>query len=631
MWVAAELEPLMTVEFLTTGDICGAETRVGSPRGFLYVTLCLSALVPTLFVMGYLAGFIGPKPGSLSDSDCYVHLLRVERLWQTGRWYDPILERSNAPHGEVLHWTRPFDVLLLLGGAAGSPFAGLRASLFWWGVILSPVLLGVTLGVLPWVLRPLVGRDGSFIVGLILICQMGTWLVFQAGRPDHHGLLLLLFILVLGYTLRMVTLPLSTSVCWGAGITAALALWTSIESILMIGLSLFMLTALWIGRGGDFHRKILYYGVALLTGLGVALVVERPPADLGAVEFDRLSIAHCAILGAVVGVCAIIVVCHDRSRQPWPVLVRLLAVACGAAICLLFVARFAPLWYKGPLAGVDPEVTRIYVQNVAEMEPLLASGPGRSMAVTVLASAALCAPLLFRRIARGPRIAGWVYVTAALAAFIPLAFHQIRWVSYVQALLVIPFTEIILAAWARLDRRPYTFQRTLAKTGVLVACCYFLLFFGLLFDAIWGAVPENDRDDHPALASICRYLTEAPPYAGHSLRILADVFWGGEILYRTPHEVIGTPYHRNTEGIRDTHSAFSAAMDDEALQVIRQRRIDLILVAPGSERVRRFYCRQEAGSTFYQRLCDGQVPDWCRPVRLPAGLDSFRLFEIHLH
>ncbi len=603
---------------------------LGPGRELGWVNLGLCVLIPAIWVLMYLAGWVGPKCGSLSDSDCYVHLVRAETLWCTGRWYDPVLERSNAPYGEVLHWTRPFDVLLLLGGAAGSPFVALASSLFWWGVILSPVLLGVTLGVLPWAVRPLVGRDGSLIAGLILMCQMGTWLVFQAGRPDHHGLLMLLFVLMLGFTLRMVMAPLSASVCYGAGIAAALALWTSIESILMIGLSLVLLAVLWIVRGGDFHRKGLYYGLALVVALGAALVAERPPADLGAVEFDRLSIVHCAALAVAVAVWAVIVAWHDRSRQPWPLTRRLLALVCGAGICGLFMTQFVPLWYKGPLAGVDPEVTRIYVQNVAEMKPLFASVPGRGLAVTVLGSIVLCGPLLVRRITVGPAIAGWLTLTGALAVFVPLAFQQIRWVSYVQALLVIPFTELIRVVWARLDRRPYTFKRTLAKTGVLAACCYFLLFFGLLVDAIVGAKTEADLKDQIVLAPVCKVLAEAEPYGHRCLRILTDVFWGGEILYRTPHEVIGTPYHRNTQGIRDTHRAFSAATDGEALDVIRQRGIDLILVAPASDRVRRFYCGKEAGSSFYQRLCDGPAPDWCRPVDLPAGLDSFRLFEVRL-
>jgi hypothetical protein len=595
------------------------------------VNLGLAAIVAAAFVAAHLTGVIGAKPGDLTDSDCYVHLLRAERLWETGRWYDPVLERSNTPYGgEELHWTRPFDVLLLLGGVPASAFVGLRPGLFWWGVIVSPVLLAVTLVILPWAVRPLLRGDGALIASLILVCQLGTWLVFQAGRPDHHSLLTLLFIIALGFTLRLIEHPYDPGICHGAGIVAALSLWASIESLLVVAISFVALAILWVARGQDYSRKALHYGAALLGGLVVAVLIERPPANLGAAEFDRLSIVHCEVFAFVVLVWAAIVVWDRRAGSVYGRTGRVLALASGAAVCAGLIAVVVPGWYKGPFANVDAQVIRVYVQNVAEMKPLVASGPGRSLAATVLGTTLISAPLLFRRAVRGPHVAGWLYLTGLLMAFNLLAFLQIRWAPYLGVLLSIPLTGIVLAAWARLDRRPYTFKRTLAKSGVLVACCYFLLFFGLVFDAIRGAKPENDRDDHPPLAPICRYLAEAPPYAGHRLRVLADVFWGGEILYRTGHEVVGTPYHRNTQGILDTYRAFSAATDEQALGVIRERGINAVLIAPGSDRIRHYYGGDQAGSTFYRRLCDGAIPAWCYPVHLPADLDAFRLFEIHL-
>jgi hypothetical protein len=603
-------------------------SALGEGRGFLWVTLCLSAAVPALFVTAYLTGFIGVKPGSLSDSDCYVHLLRAEKLWQTGRWYDPAVERSNAPYGEELHWTRPFDVLLLLGGAPGALFVGVRPALFWWGVILSPVLLGVTLAVLPWAVRPLLGREGSFTLGMLFTCQIGTWLVFQAGRPDHHSLIMLLFVLGLGFSFRMILYPFDRGICYGAGIVAALSLWASIESSLVVGLSCLAFAALWIACGGDSHRKALHYSGALSAGLVAALLIERPPANLGAMELDRLSVAHCVVFGLITAGWGGIFICNRRWGwfQQWAG--RLFALIAGSATLAVLLWVFLPALTKGPLADVSPEVTRIYVRNVAEMRPLLASGPGRSLAAAVIGAAAICIPLLLRRVARGPRASGWLYVAAATGLFMPLSFLQIRWTPYTQVLLALPLAEIILVAWTRLDRWPYTLKRTLAKTGVLAACCYFLLLSGVVFDAICGVTPENNQEDHLALAPLCRYLTEAPAYAGRRLRILTDVFWGGEILYRTPHEVVGTPYHRNTQGILDTYRAFSAATDGQAFEVIRGRGINLVLVAPGSDRIRRFYGGNHAGSTFYQRLCDGQIPSWCRQVDLPMDLASFRLFEI---
>ena len=39
------------------------------------------------------------------------------------------------------------------------------------------------------------------------------------------------------------------------------------------------------------------------------------------------------------------------------------------------------------------------------------------------------------------------------------------------------------------------------------------------------------------------------------LRILAFIFYGPEILYRTGYEVLATPYHRNAQGILDAYES----------------------------------------------------------------------------
>ncbi len=51
--------------------------------------------------------------GGLLDSDSYMRLVRVDLLYQTGAWYDGNIPRSNAPYGDILHWTRLFDAVLL--------------------------------------------------------------------------------------------------------------------------------------------------------------------------------------------------------------------------------------------------------------------------------------------------------------------------------------------------------------------------------------------------------------------------------------------------------------------------------------------------------------------------------------
>src|SRR5688572_4711175 len=74
------------------------------------------------------------------DPDSYWRLLRVRELNDSGVWYAAPYARANAPFGEVQSWSRPFDVLLLLGAWALKPLLGFDQGLYWWGALVSPVL-----------------------------------------------------------------------------------------------------------------------------------------------------------------------------------------------------------------------------------------------------------------------------------------------------------------------------------------------------------------------------------------------------------------------------------------------------------------------------------------------------------
>ena len=87
---------------------------------------------------------IGATPlldGGLIGTDGYMRLVRVELLHETGAWFDGRIPRSNAPYGDTLHWTQPFDLLLLGATWPLTPFLGFEKALFWGGAFVSPLLL----------------------------------------------------------------------------------------------------------------------------------------------------------------------------------------------------------------------------------------------------------------------------------------------------------------------------------------------------------------------------------------------------------------------------------------------------------------------------------------------------------
>ena len=55
---------------------------------------------------------------------------------------------------------------------------------------------------------------------------------------------------------------------------------------------------------------------------------------------------------------------------------------------------------------------------------------------------------------------------------------------------------------------------------------------------------------------------------------------GPELLYRTRHAVIATPYHRNRDGIIDVHRIMTEADQAISRGLIDRRGADLLLICP---------------------------------------------------
>jgi asparagine N-glycosylation enzyme membrane subunit Stt3 len=585
--------------------------------------LLFAAWIAVALVAVYLAG-LGPiQTGELCDSDCYMHLVRASELWLMGSWYDPVLERSNPPYGDRLHWTRPFDLLLLAGAVPGSVLVGFEPALFWWGVILSPLLLVASFMALRWALSPLLGDDGSAILGLLFGMQSAVLSVFQAGRPDHHGLLVLLLLVIVGSVLRLLDRPSSAGLSTLAGAISGLALWVSVESAVAVGIVLAILASLWITRGSPYQGASLRYSAALLGSTCLALVFERPWTALATVEVDRLSVAHAGVLGIVTVLWLCLILLARWSLLLGRARARLLAVFAAVSLSIICTAVLFPSLLRGPLGDVDPQLRARCIAGIQEMQPLLHSDVRWAWGLPMLGYG-LCYPLIFllnRTSRRDPR---WVFLLAATLVFAVLSLLQARWTTYTQVLLLPPAAAMILRMRAAVQGRGLA--RLLAHCGITSAFLV-LALSGVAVQSLTRPAAKSDACPGASVRMLCNYLRTDARWQGRTLRILTHPNFGAEILYRTPDQVIATLYHRNWQGLLATYDMLTAETDEQAYRQIRDRGIDLILLSPHADDSI-FFSRPAAASTLYQRLCGSAVPEWCRPVDLPQGLAGFRLFEV---
>jgi hypothetical protein len=269
----------------------------------------------------------------------------------------------------------------------------------------------------------------------------------------------------------------------------------------------------------------------------------------------------------------------------------------------------------------------VYLSKVAEARPLLWPRVDWVLAVPVFGAAAIGLPLVVRRSLRGPRRAAWAFVLLLSLFYGALCILQVRWGAYIEILLLLPFGELLGGVWARLARWTHPARRALAKGLLMVGCAYFFVLSGL---GVLTLVERNEpqkKDERQCLIPLCRHLDTAAPWRDRPARLLTNIFWGGEVLYRTHHEIVASCYHRNAAGILDVYDTLAAATDEEALRRVRARGIDLILLKTQPDKTDPPDEAAEA-ATFGRRLREGRPPSWCCPVDLPDELSAFLLFEV---
>ncbi|MDX1423527.1 MAG: hypothetical protein R3322_10335, partial [Kiloniellales bacterium] len=222
--------------------------------------------------------------GELRGTDSYMRLLRVTHLYESGDWYDAAIPRSNAPYGEILHWTRPADLLYLAGALALEPAFGFQRGLFLWAIFLGPLLHVAMVMVLVWAVRPVFDQERRFLLALAVFAQIAIWRDGLLGRADHHMLILLVFAAAFGGAWRILLGDRRPAVALAAGAAAGFGVWLSVEFLLVWAVLFTALGVAWLRAGGGLARGALWHALGLAAVVALALPVERPPGAWWAAE-----------------------------------------------------------------------------------------------------------------------------------------------------------------------------------------------------------------------------------------------------------------------------------------------------------------------------------------------------------
>jgi len=582
-------------------------------------------LVVFIFLLILIVSYngIGTKEhAELMDTDTYMRLVRVEQLAETGDWYDSVIHRSNYPYGDELHWTRPLDVMLLAGAFALTPFQGFEKGLLSWGIIISPLLGIFCLLALYWATLSVMNKNSRRLLWLLFISQSLLLQVFHFGRPDHHSLLMLLFIILLGCLFRMVNQPDRDKYVFLGGFIAAFSLWVSVETIFAIIMVFVTLGVLWLIRGKAYARQLLLFSLSIFVFSTVFLFIERPLSALFVVEYDKISIAYLFVF--MLAVLATYLLTLIRNATMFSKLLKstLILMASGLAIWLVF-----PSFYQGPMAGINKALIPIWLSKVSEAQPLWSLDPYHT--TIIIGSIILFLLYLIYLVIKQrfethfnlliPIISGFVI-------FLPLGIYQIRMNYYLLLIIILLLAVFLDDIVTKVSNSKLSdISKPLLRVTVMLLFILGLPGIGVLTSLDNETKSETIQPDLKTLSSFLNDYQQTNPTAE---TILTFLDFGPEILYRTDFNVMAGPYHRNDQGILYIYEVMATNDFEQAWEMLNERSIDLVILCPKSSETS-FYKKSPDQSTFYERLIAGEKPTFLEEIDLPQKLsESFIIFKV---
>jgi hypothetical protein len=263
-----------------------------------------------------------------------------------------------------------------------------------------------------------------------------------------------------------------------------------------------------------------------------------------------------------------------------------LGLAAFGAMFLTF-----PSFFRGPTVDADPTLVSIWLTYVEEYQafPLVASMADIGNLILFLGAATATIPLslwLATRDRQSRLHPGWTLIGLSVSALIPLAVLHVRFVPYPELLAIPPLMARLSGLHHRIAARSLGLAGRLSGALASATVIAGPLLLGAILTDAGRFSPRVARDATEVASHQCSISQVAPilnadrGLGSRGRTILAHLDLGPEILYRTAHRVLGTPYHRNTDGILTGRLILGTPVDDETRELISERGIDLILHCP---------------------------------------------------
>jgi hypothetical protein len=556
----------------------------------------------------------GVTAETLMDTDDAMRLVQVRELIQGKGWFNLHMDRVEPPLGYYSHWSRLIDAglagLYLIFRPFAEPLMAERLMRASWPMIWLLVAIA-SAAAIAWRIG---GRQAALIALLFGAIGLPAFQQYNPGRIDHHNVQISL------------SLALVAAAVWsherriaaiGCGLISGLMLAVGFEAIAFVVLIGAMVGLRFIVTG-ERPDALADYGWSLALSTALGLLLSLPVSRLGEAACDAIAVntAWPVTMGGF-----LLFLLARRCRE-CGLGMRVFRVGAAGAAALGMFLMIEPLCLKGPFAFVDPAVKPIWLDKVAEVQPLssvIAETPVTGAGVMAFPLIALVGAIFLGLQREIRHDFGFLAPVAAFLLGIAMTLPMIRSFSY-----AVWFGLPLLAAAAAALFLRIRLETLLAKT--LIA---FLLTPSLISAAAisateaagYASAAAKDTPEKKACFAMKSYENLAKLPRG---LVAAPIDLGPHILALTPHDVLAAPYHRLSAGIIASTRIFAEKPEDARRILVATQAT--YLVTCGGKKADGIVEDSMKPSLFGQLLL-GNVPDWLEPLatRSSEALVVYRL------
>jgi asparagine N-glycosylation enzyme membrane subunit Stt3 len=570
---------------------------------------------------------------SIGDVDGYWHLLRVEKIHDGHDLHELSLSRSNAPYGEKLHWTKAFDILLLSGAYILSFLMPFEEALYWFGNFVNPLMHLITFFLIANISKTFFKVEDISLLSILLPFQLVTTRYFRMGNYDHHGFILLLFTIFLVTSLKAI--QYEKAYVWSllSGFIASICIWAGIESIFYVALLTAFMGLTWIIYDSNYCKNNLLMFSSMFVTSAVILIFELPIDKIFSIHFDRISFVHLFLWGLLLTFWLFVSMLKHTKHITNNISKRIVISCLGIFFCSIVMYTVFPKFFYGPEIGIDPLLKKIYMDHTTEFAPLFTKHEtlfGYLNLSWLLGFLALLMCMYIIKHKQEKEKLLWSLIGLLLFAYGCISLYHARWLSYFQLLSIIPMTVILgkITTWETLR-----FKSSVRPIIIVATILSFCLAPFTISQVLGKSTKPPLLRQSKFLNQLCIFLNEAKIFDNKKYRILTSIYIGPLILYKTKHEVIGTPAHRNEKGILDTYKIMNSEDEEIARGIIQKRDIDFILVGPPEYGLYDYLIPEgKKEGKFYHRLWYGPLPDWLEQIPITTELNNkIKAFRINKH